>query len=69
MLDQRLDCDEACAGTGQADKAGERLRDQHQLPHDFAIILAAHIENKAKALVGNEWKWMRRVQCLRGENG
>ena len=68
MFDQRLNGDEPCTKAGQPDKAGERLRDHHQLPHNLSIIFAAHIENEAQALVGNEGKRMRRVQRLRGEH-
>ena len=65
MLNQRLNRDKARAGAGQPDEARQRLRDHHQLAHDFAIIFPAHIENQADALIGDERKRVGGIQRLR----
>ena len=64
MPDKVFDCDEAGACARQADEAAQRRWYHHQLPHDFAVILAAHIENQADALIWDEGKGMGRVQRL-----
>ncbi len=68
MLNQRLDRHKARAGARQPYKARQRLRDHHQLAHDFAIVFPAHIKNQAEALIGDERKRVGGIKRLRCQN-
>src|SRR4030095_4909895 len=62
--DYGLNRDVAEFGTWQLQETRKRRRDHQQLDHGFCELAPAQIENQAEAAIGNEGKWMRRIDCL-----
>src|SRR5262249_40991410 len=54
-------------GTRQADEAVDLVRHADERIHRLAVARAREVERDGEAEIGNEWKWMRRIDGERGQ--